>query len=109
METIKLGLYLIIEFCLLEVRFVATIVGGFIGAWLIGLLGGDDGFGEAFWIAFILAIMIGIAAFFLLPKTVKSALNEMRYNMDWLFHIASTIAAAVYGFFVLWPLLACFM
>lgn len=109
MEVIKLGFHLIIEFCKLETKFVASVVGAFVLAWLIGLVGADaEGFCDACVAALVVALLVGIAAFFLLPKTVKSQLSEVNYHMDWLFHIAGTVAVTVYAFFVLLPIFACF-
>ncbi len=109
MEVIKLGFHLVVEFCKLETKFVATMVGAFVLAWIIGFIGADtDAFCDAFTAAFFAAFVVGVGAFFLLPKTVKSKLSEVNYSMDWLFHLAGTVAVAVYAFFIVWPLFACF-
>ncbi len=109
MEVIKLGFHLIVEFCKLETKFVASVVGVFVLAWLIGFIGADaDDFCDACTAALVVAFIVGIVAYFFLPKIVKSKLSEVNYYMDWLFHIASTVGAMVYAFLVLWPIFACF-
>ncbi len=109
MEVIKLGFHLVVEFCKLETKFVSAVIGAFVLAWIIGFIGADaDDFCDAFTASLVVAIIGGIAAYFLLPKTVKSKLSEVNYYMDWLFHIAGTIAVTKYIFFVIWPIFACF-
>ncbi len=109
MEVIKLGFHLIVEFCKLETKFVASVIGAFVLAWLIGFIGADaDDFCDACTASLVVAFVVGIAAYFLLPNTVKSKLSEVNYYMDWLFHIAGTVAVAVYAFLVIWPIFACF-
>ncbi len=109
MEVIKLGFHLVVEFCRLEAKFVASVVGVFVLAWLIGFIGADaDGFCDACTAALVVAFIIGVVAYFFLPKLVKSQLSEVNYSMDWLFHIVSTVAVAKYAFWVLWPIFACF-
>ncbi len=109
MEVIKLGYHLVVEFCKLETKFVASLVGAFVLAWFIGFIGADaDDFCDACTASLVVAFIAGVVAYFLLPTTVKSKLSEVNYYMDWLFHIAGTLAVAKYVFWVVWPIFACF-
>lgn len=108
MEVIKLGFHLIVEFCLLEKRLVATLAAFPIVAWLIGLIGGGGGFGDAFGLAVFFGLLGSAAAFFLIPKFVQSSYKEINYRMDWVFQGVCLVGAFIYVFLTALPILACF-
>lgn len=107
MEVIKLGFHLIVEFCLLEKRLVATLAGIPIIAWLIGLIGGIGGFAVAFGLAVVFGLIGAVAAFFIIPKFVQSSHKEINYSMDWLFQGMCLVATFIYVFLTALPVLAC--
>lgn len=55
--------------------------------------------------AFVLTLISGVAAFFLLPIFFHSGLKHMNYLTDWLFHIASTTSIMVYVWLITVPAL----
>lgn len=109
MEVIKLGIHLIIEFCLLEKKLVGKLAAILGVAWLLGFIGGSsEDFCDSVGAAFCVSLLIAGVAFFVFPKIVKSSFSEIKYFMDWLFHIASTIGVLLFSFFTLLPIFACF-
>lgn len=108
MEVIKLGFHLIIEFCLLEKRLVATLAGIPIIAWLIGVIGGIGGFSATFGLAVVFGLIGAVAAFFTIPKFVQSSYKEINYSMDWIFQSICLVGAFIYVFLTALPILACF-
>ncbi|MDO5686215.1 MAG: hypothetical protein Q4G42_02310 [Neisseria sp.] len=53
------------------------------------------------------ALLCGVIAFFVLPWFFKSDLGELRYFVDWLFHIASALSIAAYALLIFLPICAC--
>ena len=54
----------------------------------------------------ILAGIVAILGFFLLPLFFSATLSDLSYWVDWAFHIAMVIALLVYSYVVLLPLTA---
>lgn len=56
--------------------------------------------------AYLMALATGLIAFFFLPMLFSSSLFELRYIVDWLFHLAFVMGLMLYAFFVAWFALA---
>ena len=52
----------------------------------------------------LLATVVAIAGFFMLPMLFKASLSDLTYWVDWAFHIAMVLALLIYAYLVLLPL-----
>lgn len=109
MEFITLLYHLIVELILIYPIIAAVLVSLPIAAALVALLGRQKNWQAAKKPAIIAALLAGLIAFFGLPVLFKSSLAEMRYYVDWLFHIGYVIAVMIYVFIITWLLSAPFI
>lgn len=56
-------------------------------------------------LAGLLAIVVAIIGFFMLPMLFKASLSDLTYWVDWAFHISMVLALLVYAYLVLLPLI----
>lgn len=59
----------------------------------------------AYRLAGLLAIVVAIIGFFMLPMMFKASLSDLTYWVDWTFHLAMVLALFVYAYLVLLPLI----
>lgn len=53
----------------------------------------------------VLAAIVAVIGFFMLPMLFKASLSDLNYWVDWAFHIAMVLALLVYAYLVLLPLM----
>ncbi len=55
--------------------------------------------------AIVVGLLVGVAAFFIMPGLIKSSLAELKYWVDWITLLGMAAASAATGALLAWPLL----
>lgn len=106
MEFVNLLIYASYELILAYPILAGTVVGLLLITWFIGLMSGYRGLCKGRKLAFLLAVVAGVVAFFGFPILISSSIGEINYYMDWLFQIGMVIGVMIYVFLLVLPLVA---